>query len=181
MRNLFYLLFLFVLVINGTVKAQKSVTPLLDSVLKGYTISVIDSSGKKYVAISREAIFKGSVNNWRNYLAKNLNGDLGLKYIKLKRTDSILTQSVDITFVVNQTGYIGKIIPEQSDMHPKLIEEAIRVIEQSPRWAPAELAYFEIINGDFPVNKILDQFSSGFRKVIYAHKQKITFSCSRSK
>jgi len=155
----------------------------IDSILPGYHLNEIDTLGNKFAVIQVAATFKnGGVRGWLDYLNKNLNTDLGARYIKLKKTDSIAKQTVIVSFIIEPTGMISNVTAETKkgeDVHPKLIAEAIRVVAESPRWEPAQQESFELVNGRIPIEKIIEKKKNGFKKVLYRHIQNITFVVSK--
>jgi hypothetical protein len=153
--------------------------PALDSVLTGYQFVEHDTLGHTFTTVQKAAEFRGGLAGWTAYLEKNLNRDLGAKYIKLKKSDTTARQTVIVSFTVGANGLITDVSAERNGAHPKLIEEAIRVVRDGPRWEPARLDVFENIDGQIPVQKILDKNKSGFTKCIYRHKQNITFVCTK--
>jgi hypothetical protein len=144
-------------------------------------VSRIDTLGKSFVRIAKAAEFRGGIKGWGAYLEKNLQTDLGTRYIKMKRSDSTARQSVLVSFLVNTTGIISDVSAEKTDTHPKLIEEAIRVVRESPRWEPARMDLFEIVQGKIPLQQIKEKNKIGFNRVIYRHKQMITFVVTKEK
>ncbi|GEM_PF-1627366 len=151
----------------------------IDSALNSYQITQVDTLGKVFTVVSKPAEYRGGLAGWTSYLQKNLNGELGAKYIKLKKTDTTVRQTVSVSFIVDINGLVTDVTADKGGCHPKLIEEAIRVLKESPRWAPARIEYFENINGQIPIQKILDKSKSGFTRSIYRHKQNISFECTR--
>lgn len=105
------------------------------------------------------AKFAGSSNRWLNYLQSNLNGELGAKYVKIPKGEPTAVEIVIVTFMVNEKGRVTIArVSNKQDVHPKLAEEAVRVILSSPPWVPATI-YGE--------------------KTVYWMKQPVTFSVSR--
>jgi hypothetical protein len=151
----------------------------LDSVFKDYQFTEQDTLGHKYILFTKPADFHGGLAGWKAYLEKNLNRDLGTKYIKMKKLDTIARETVIVNFIVNANGFVTDVNAEKSGVHTKLVEEAIRVVRDGPRWEPARMELFEKINGEIPVQKILEKHKTGFTRVIYRHKQSITFVCNK--
>ncbi len=105
-----------------------------------------------------EARFPGGVKGWQKYLEANLNSNLGAKYLKPRKGETI-TQVAMVSFLVNAKGEITEVeILNPEDVHPKLAAETIRVIKECPKWIPAEQ------NG---------------KKVIYRQKQSVTWQVDR--
>ena len=90
-------------------------------------------------AITIPAEYKGS-SGWIRYLQTHMNADLGVKYIKLHRGESMATQTVMVEFVILENGKITNVkVLNKEEVHPKLAEEAVRVISESPSWRPATI------------------------------------------
>lgn len=91
--------------------------------------------------------FPGKEGAWLKYLQSNLNSQVGIKYIKLAKDQQKATVTVQVEFAVARDGSISDIqVTNKKDVHPKLAEEAIRVIQESPRWLPAQI-YGQAMNG----------------------------------
>lgn len=173
--RLFCIYILFPLFNTATAQVNPIKIPELDSVVNGYDLSRVDTLGKSYLRIAKAAEFRGGNMGWITYLEKNLQTDLGTRYVKMKRSDSIARQSVVVNFLVNATGIISDVSADKTDTHPKLVGEAIRVVRDGPRWEPARMDLFEIIQGKIPLQQIKEKNKTGFTRVIYRHKQSITF------
>jgi len=90
-------------------------------------------------AITIPAEYKGS-SGWIRYLQTHLNADLGVKYIKSRRGEAMTTQTVEVLFVIDESGRITNVkVLNKDEVHPKLAEEAVRVITESPSWRPATI------------------------------------------
>jgi hypothetical protein len=163
-------------------QADSAQQKFLESILDSYSQTKLDTLGRSYSVIQIAASFRGGLQGWTDYLSKNLNADLGAKYIKVKKGDTIARQTIIVTFTVQPTGIVSDVTAEAPEkgmaIHPKLAAEAIRVIAEGPRWEPAQQESFEIINGKIPVDEILAKKKKGFKKVLYRHKQSITFVVS---
>lgn len=133
-------LFLFIL-IAAVAHAQKD--------------STSNQQNEVFTSTMVTAKFPGGIDGWNKYLQKNLKAELGAQYIKIKRKQKEVKQIAIVSFLVDTSGNIFEVQCVNADeVHPKLAEEAIRVIKEGPRWVPAE------ING---------------KKVIYRQKQSITW------
>ena len=97
------------------------------------------------------ARFPGGEVAWQKYLQRNLNRDL-----PVEKGAPPGKYVVEISFIVDKEGNLSDIQAE-NDPGFGTKEEALRMIEKGPKWVPAEL------NG---------------KKVIYRHKQKITWTIS---
>jgi periplasmic protein TonB len=117
------------------------------------TDSIDYNSEVKEVQI--EPTFPGGTMVWKKYLERNQNLSLGKEFIKLKDNEAFAQQTVILSFLVHKDGMISDIIVEnEKEVHPKLAEEAIRLIKRGPRWVPG------LLNG---------------RPVIYRQRQSITW------
>jgi len=86
------------------------------------------------------ARFQQAGDGWQKYLMANLDSRVSLKYLKLPKGQPEIAQSVIVAFVVNEDGTISNIqVINKKEVHPKLAEEAIRVLRESPRWIPATI------------------------------------------
>lgn len=101
---------------------------------------------KIFTKVDKPAEFPGGVDGWRRYLEGNL------KYPK-KAMRRNTVGVVKIQFIVDKQGVVSE-VTALNDPGDGLADEAVRVIEESGKWIPAEQ------NG---------------RKVIYRHIQAITF------
>lgn len=110
---------------------------------------------KIFTRVEKEAQFPGGAEGWKKYLDANLNADLGNKYIPLKKSEKMAQQMVKVQFLVDKEGKLSDVkAVDSKGVHPKLAQEAVRVIKAGPDWIPAEQ------NG---------------RKVVYQAIQYITF------
>lgn len=110
-----------------------------------------------YTSVQVQATFPGGAQGWTNYLQHNLRAEVGAENLKVKRHHTV-RQTALISFLVNKEGKISEVTVENpKDVHPKLAEEAMRVIKEGPDWIPAT------ING---------------KPIIYRQKQSIIFEVS---
>lgn len=80
--------------------------------------------------------YKGK-EGWSVFLNKNLDAGLAAKYIKMKRSEDAVSQTAIVEFMVSATGNVyNASVTNKKDVHPKLAEEAIRVVSIS-HWLPA--------------------------------------------
>jgi TonB family protein len=104
---------------------------------------------KKYTqeGLRTSARFPGKEGAWLKYLQSNLDSKVGAKYLKFPKGQTEASQEVIVAFIVNEDGTVSNIqAVNKSEVHPKLAEEAIRVVRDSPRWVPATL-YGEKVQG----------------------------------
>jgi hypothetical protein len=85
-------------------------------------------------------VFPGKKNSWIEYIANNLDKSLSVKYVKLPRKQDTASVSVIVGFVISKDGSVvnAKAI-NAGNINSKLVQEAVRVIQESPRWQPATL------------------------------------------
>ncbi len=107
-----------------------------------------DETDKIFVTVQNPAEFNGGPEAWRKYLTRNLNSDL-----PSQNGAPAAAYTVVVSFIVDREGAISDVKAE-NDPGYGTKAEAIRVIQKGPNWKPA------IQNG---------------RKVIYRHRQSITF------
>ena len=101
--------------------------------------SVTSIKGSEPVLTKAEkiAVFSGGVNAWKAYLDKNLDTTLAAKYLKPGKRQEV-KQIAAVQFVVDKEGNVSDVKVINKHIHPKLAEEAIRLIKESPQWVPAE-------------------------------------------
>lgn len=87
-----------------------------------------DTANKKLKPGEREAVYKGSDKNWRQYLIRNLKADLA--------QNSVAGGTLKVAFKVNTEGYCVDVYLRKS-VEFVLDEEGMRIIETSPVWDPA--------------------------------------------
>ena len=63
------------------------------------------------------------------YLETNLDKELGSKYLKIKRGEETVSQTVIVRFLVNEYGRVSNAeVENKKEVHSKLAEEALRVV-----------------------------------------------------
>ena len=96
---------------------------------------------------------------WVKYLISSINPEVAAKYLKIPKGEKEATQTVIVRFLISEYGRISNVeVINKKEVHPKLAEEAMRVVSGSPVWKPAT------IYG---------------QKTIYWYKQPITFQASK--
>jgi Gram-negative bacterial TonB protein C-terminal len=88
-------------------------------------------------AVIKEPVFSRP-GGWKKYISMNVNPDIGVKYLKIPRKETSASQTVQVEFMISKEGKVinAKVI-NRDQVHPKLAEEALRVITSSPNWKPA--------------------------------------------
>ena len=110
-----------------------------------------------FKSVQVQARFPGGAAGWTNYLQHNLRAEVGAENLKVKKHHTV-RQTAIVSFLVDKEGKISEVtITNPKEVHPKLAEEAMRVIKVGPDWLPAT------INGE---------------PVIYRQIQTITFEVS---
>ncbi len=107
---------------------------------------------KKFISseMIREPEFGGNT-TWKKYLETKTNNALGSEYIEIPKGESGAIQVVKVSFWVSEKGEVQQVsILNANEIHPKLAEEAIRVVKTSGIWKPATI-YGEKI--DFVLNQ----------------------------
>ncbi|HEV8284840.1 MAG TPA: energy transducer TonB [Chitinophagaceae bacterium] len=75
---------------------------------------------------------------WTKYLQTNLNSQVAAKYLNIPKGEQMASQQVMVVFLVNEYGRISNAeVINKKEVHRKLAEEALRVINESPPWKPA--------------------------------------------
>jgi protein TonB len=110
-----------------------------------------------FKSVQVQARFPGGAEGWAKYLQHNLRAEVGAENLKVKKHQTV-RQTAIISFLVDKTGKISEVtVTNPKEVHPKLAEEAMRVIKVGPDWLPAT------IDGE---------------PVIYRQLQSITFEVS---
>lgn len=77
---------------------------------------------------------------WIKYLQTSVNTQLGAKYIKIPKGETGALQTVIVSFLISERGEVQNVKVENAkEVHPKLAEEAMRVITESRSWKPATI------------------------------------------
>jgi len=85
------------------------------------------------------AHFPGKDAAWLKYLQNNLDTKVAAKYVKIARNQSEASQQVIVEFIVSEDGNLSNLqVVNKAEVDRHLAEEAMRVIQNSPRWAPAQ-------------------------------------------
>ena len=91
------------------------------NVIKGDTV---------FKKVGKESTFKGGAEGWTKYLQSSL-------VYPAKATRKKIEDVVVVQFIVDEKGYVHD--AEVLSGHRMLAPAALAVIQQSPRWIPAEL------------------------------------------
>jgi hypothetical protein len=82
--------------------------------------------------------FRGKDDAWHKYLQSNLDSKLSVKYINLPKGEPMAEQTALVSFMVSENGSVSNIqVMNRKEVHPKLAEEAVRVVRESTGWQPA--------------------------------------------
>jgi TonB family protein len=93
----------------------------------------------------RPAEFKRT-GGFQKYISTTVDASLGARYIKIAKGEKEAGQTVMVSFLITETGSVTDVrVENKKDVHPKLAEEAVRVISTSPLWSPATLFGEKII------------------------------------
>ncbi|MFT3946919.1 MAG: hypothetical protein QM763_08100 [Agriterribacter sp.] len=88
----------------------------------------------------KPAEFPGKEEGWKRYMRNNLKGDIATRYLKIPKGESSAAQQAIVEFYISEEGRPVHIsVANKNEIHPKLAEEAIRVINESPNWKPGSL------------------------------------------
>ncbi|MES2330821.1 MAG: hypothetical protein V4539_14560 [Bacteroidota bacterium] len=97
-----------------------------------------DQSTQTETRPEHRAEFQGGSTQWIKYLERNLNHELGRKYLTIPQGEKSVKQTVILIFEIDITGHTSHITVENlKDVHPELAKESIRIIARSPAWTPA--------------------------------------------
>jgi hypothetical protein len=81
--------------------------------------------------------FPGKEGAWLKYLQGNLDSKLALKYVKIAKDQAEASVTVFVEFAVGEDGSISNIqVVNKKEVNARLADEAVRVIQESPRWVP---------------------------------------------
>jgi hypothetical protein len=119
--------------------------------------NIIFKNGKYdtiYTVVQIPAEFPGGATGWINYLQENLRTN-----IPIKKKAPVGKYTVIVSFLVDDKGNVSDVKAE-NDPGYGTKEEAIRVLNKSPKWRPA---------------------SQNGKNVIYRHVQRITFQVTEEK
>jgi periplasmic protein TonB len=98
-----------------------------------------DTAEKVFTVVQMEAHFPGGIVAWRRYLDKNLNEDLTDSCLAVQKGEKSIRQTVTLSFIVSKDGKVSDVRADNyKDIHPRLADEAIRVIKNGPDWIPAQ-------------------------------------------
>jgi hypothetical protein len=106
---------------------QKYTNGILTETINPDTVKK-DTANKKLKPGEKEAVYKGSDKNWRQYLIRNLKADLAM--------NSVQGGTLKVAFRVNTDGKCVDVFLRKS-VEFILDEEGMRIIESSPLWEPA--------------------------------------------
>lgn len=93
-----------------------------------------------FKTIQIEAEFPGGLAGWRKYLEENLNTSIGDKYINIPKGKKRAKATVTVNFLIDKEGNITEASADSlsiATVHKKVVEEAVRVIKEGPKWKPA--------------------------------------------
>ena len=77
---------------------------------------------------------------WTKYLQTSTDSEVGSKFLKISKRDEMATQTVMVKFLLNEYGRVAYAeVENKKEVHPKLAEEALRVVNASPPWKPATI------------------------------------------
>ena len=94
----------------------------------------MDSARKVYAQVEQEAAFKGGNAAWQKYLQNNFEVDKVARKMHSKKTP--YAEVAMVRFIVSKTGEVSNVEVENK-VNNAFKKEAIRLIEESPRWMPA--------------------------------------------
>lgn len=104
------------------------------------------SFNKVFTVVEKPAKFPGGSKAWEIYLRKNLKRELANEYIERKPGEQYRKQTAIVQFIVDTLGNLSNLsVENRNDIHSKLVEEAIRVIKEGPKWEPAEQNHHKVV------------------------------------
>ena len=153
-----------------------------DSTLSSFQYYQKDSIDKKFTFVEKESEFRGGNTAWIKFLLKSVNPEVTTKYIKIKRGEKTATQQAKVVFLIDASGNPSDIkVINRDEVHPKIAAEAIRIIQESPKWIPAQQEIF--VNDDLKTveEKVKDKVSKkmSLTKVKSYKMQPLVFTVER--
>ena len=88
--------------------------------------------------VTKPAEFRrGGEAGWIKYLQANVNTSVSSKYLKIPKGEKEATQTVQLSFVISETGEIINIkVLNKQEVHSKLADEAVRLVKEGYGWKP---------------------------------------------
>lgn len=89
--------------------------------------------------LTYEAQFPGGRAEWSKYLQRNLNTNLGKRYLVIPKGQTTAKAKVIVSFVISTSGEVteAKVVKtEPENIQQIFLVEALRIIENSPKWIP---------------------------------------------
>lgn len=75
---------------------------------------------------------------WAKYIETSIDKELASKYINIPKGEAMASQTVHVKFLLNEYGRVSyAVVENEKEVHRKLAEEALRVVNASPPWKPA--------------------------------------------
>jgi hypothetical protein len=127
-----------------------------------------DSAGNKYKVLVGflPAEFPGGPPAWGQYLKDHIRSGFG-NYIKIPEGEVSAKQTVIVEYTIDSLGNTANIkVLNENEVHPKLAEEAIRVIKNSPRWVPGLQEEFAFPDGAIALHKIRNGVTAKYKQSI---------------
>ena len=120
-----------------TVKAQQrdKTTPQknVDSINKS-----ANSIKTEYYSDTIIPEFIGGRYSWIKFIEKNMNQEVGKFYPERLKGMRIIKQTAIISFIVQDDGTPTDFtVKNASELHPRIVEEALRIMKKNPKWNPA--------------------------------------------
>ncbi|RYZ21416.1 MAG: hypothetical protein EOO16_13090 [Chitinophagaceae bacterium] len=90
-----------------------------------------------FVRVDVEASYPGGQKAWIEYLTKNLNGDAAGRDVVIPKRSKEVMLTARVQFMVSKDGVIteARVV---NKVPPSVEREALRVIQNSGRWIPAQ-------------------------------------------
>ena len=137
------ILIIAILLVGGGLKAQSFPADSAyykDSLYHFGFVGFNTNGDSIYTSIQIEAEFPGGKPGWIKYLKSKTRGSVGNRYIKIPDGESSAIEVVPVNFVVNAYGEVDSVTTDSftiNNVHPRIVNEALRVIKNSPTWTPA--------------------------------------------
>ncbi len=127
----------FLSIVSDAISIEEKLIDSQAFVIPSYPLSPLKNSEISHRIYSIPE-FEGGNEGWQNYIQNNARTRLGTKYIKIPEGQTTGMQSVKIIFALDSNGNVVKSVPIMAaNMHPKLVKEALRLINNSPTWKNA--------------------------------------------
>ena len=135
------ILVLIAFVFASTLKAQRQEFMSKDTSLHCGFAGFAPNGDSIFKSVCIEAEFPGGAMGWRDYLVRNLRTSVS-RHINIPKGESSASATVIVSFIVDENGNIDSTAADSfsiATVHKKIVAEAIRAIQEGPKWKPASI------------------------------------------